>query len=69
MLFGHMGCGFSDGYLASLEGDNVLSLKNLSQKTVLLMSLVKASRTSELQALDLRFRVFKPEGVISGFLL
>ena len=28
------------------------------------MSLVEASRTSELQALDLRFRVFKPEGVI-----
>ena len=51
-------------YLASLEGDNVLSLKTLSQKTALLMSLVEASRTSELQALDLRFRVFKPEGVI-----
>ena len=35
-----------------------------SQKTALLMSLVEASRTSELQALDLCFRVFKPEGVI-----
>ena len=51
-------------YLASLEGDNVLFLKTLSQKTALLMSLVEASRTSELQTLDLRFRVFKPEGVI-----
>ena len=38
-------------YLASLEGDNVLSLKTLSEKTALLMSLVEASRTSELQAL------------------
>ena len=51
-------------YLASLEEDNVLSLRTLSQKIALLMSLVEASRTSELQALDLRFRVFKPEGVI-----
>ena len=51
-------------YLASLEEDNVLSLKTLSQKTALLMSLVEASMTSELQALDLRFRVFKPERVI-----
>ena len=45
-----MGCGFSDMVF--------------SQKTALLMSLVEASRTSELQALDLCFRVFKPEGVI-----
>ena len=28
------------------------------------MALVTASRTSELQALDLRYRVFKPEGVL-----
>lgn len=51
-------------YLASLDEDNVVSLRTLSQKTALLMSLVGASRTSQLQALDLRFRVFKPEGVI-----
>ena len=56
-------------YLASLEEVNVLSLRTLSQKTALLMSLVEASRTSELQAQNLRFRVFKSEGVISGFLL
>ena len=51
-------------YLASLDEDNVLSLRTLSQKTALLMSLVEASRTSELQALGLCFRMFKPEGVI-----
>ena len=51
-------------YLASLEEDNVLSLNTLSQKTALLMSLVEASMTSELQALDLHFRVSKPEEVI-----
>ena len=50
--------------LASLDEDNVVSLRTLSQKTALLMSLVEVSRTSQLQALDLRFRVFKPEGVI-----
>jgi len=40
-----------------------LSRKCLSQKLALLMALVQASRTSELQALDLRFRVYKPSGV------
>ena len=46
-------------------GDNAdLALKNLSQKLVLLMALATASRTSELQALDLRFRVYRPNGVL-----
>ena len=41
-----------------------LSLKQLSQKLVVLMALVKASRTSELRALDVRFRVYRPNGVV-----
>ena len=39
-------------------------MKLLSGKLVLLMALVSASRTSELQTLDLRFRLYKPEGVL-----
>jgi len=41
-----------------------LSRKKLSQKLAFLMALVTASRTSELQALDLRFRVYRPNGVL-----
>ena len=45
-------------------GDNSqLSLKDLSKKLATLMAIVEASRTSDLHALDLRFRVYKPEGV------
>ena len=44
----------------SLEANDKLSLKILSQK---LVALVEASRSSELLALDLRFRAFKPDGV------
>ena len=40
-----------------------MTLKVLGKKLALLMALVEASRTSELHALDLRFRVFKPEGM------
>ena len=40
-----------------------MSLKTLSKKLVLLLALTDASRCSELHALDLRDRVFKPEGV------
>ena len=44
-------------------GDNgILPLKILSQKLALLMALVDASRVSELQALDLRYRLYRPEG-------
>ena len=43
-------------------GENdALSLKQLSQK---LMALVDASRVSELQALYLRYRSYRPEGVV-----
>ena len=48
--------------MASLKDDELLSVRTLSQKTTLLVSLVEASRTSELQALDLQFKVFKAEG-------
>ena len=50
-------------YLKQLGQNTVLSLKQLTQKLITLMALVQASRTSELVALDLRFRVFRPEGV------
>ena len=47
------------------QGENKdLSLKELSGKLALLMALVSANRTSELQALDLRFKYFSPEGVL-----
>ena len=40
-----------------------LPLKRLSMKLAMLMTLASASRVSELQALDLRFRQYKPDGV------
>ena len=51
-------------YLCSIGEDEDLSRKQLSQKLALLMAMVEASRTSELRALDLRFRVFRPDGVL-----
>lgn len=43
--------------LLQKQGENKdLSLKHLSLKLMMLMSLTSASRVSELQALDLRFR-------------
>ena len=50
-------------YLKNLGPNHGLSLKQLTLKLVVLMALVEASRSSELAALDLRFRVFTPEGV------
>ena len=41
-----------------------LILKVLGQKLALLMALVEDSQSSELHALDVRYRVFKPEGVL-----
>ena len=43
-------------HLRKLDSNGDLSLKILSGKLALLMALVLASRTSELQAVDLRFR-------------
>ena len=59
-----MGCGYCAKASKSLIGDNDhLSLRALSKKLALLMALMDARRTSELQALDLRFKRFRPEGV------
>ena len=51
-------------YIAEMGENANLTLKKLSQKLALLMALVVASWTSELQALDLRFRVYRPNGVL-----
>ena len=50
-------------YLKDLGENRDLTLKQLTTKLVMLMALVQASRSSELAALDIRFRVFRPEGV------
>ena len=50
-------------FLVSLGKNEELILKLLSQKLALLMALVGASRSSELAALDLRFKVVKSNGV------
>lgn len=47
------------------QGDNKdMPLKELTGKLALLMALVSANGTSELQALDLRFRSYSPDGVL-----
>ena len=43
-------------FIASLGENDQLSLKHLNWKLAVLTALIEASRTSELQALDLRFR-------------
>ena len=54
-------------YLQSLGENDTLLLKTLTQKLALLMALlmalVGANRVSELQALDLWYRTYRPEGV------
>ena len=51
-------------YLYSLSPSELLSLKDLSLKLVVLMALTSANRSSDLHALDLNFRRYTPEGVI-----
>ena len=51
-------------YLSSLGDNGAMSLKQLSYKLAILMALVGASRVSELQALDLRFRLHRPDGIL-----
>ena len=51
-------------HIVSMGRNEDLPLKHLSRKLVMLMALIKASRTSELRALDIRFRIYKPDGVI-----
>ena len=50
--------------MQSLGPSEHLSLKNLSLKLVVLMALTSANRSSDLHALDLKFRRYTPEGVI-----
>ena len=50
-------------HLRALGDNDHLSLRALSRKLALFMALTDVSRTSELQALDLRVRRFRPEGV------
>lgn len=60
-IFGNIECRHSSQTL----GDNkILPLKLLDQKLALLMALVASSRVSELQALDLHFRIYHPEVVV-----
>jgi len=51
-------------YITQLGENKSLSLKHLSSKLLMLMSLVSANRISELHALDLHFRYHKPSGVL-----
>ena len=52
-------------HLAALGSNESLSLKQINQIILaVLMALVKASRTYELRALDIRFRVYKTNGVV-----
>ena len=50
-------------HIQGMGQNNTMPIKLLSWKLVVLMALVDASRTSELAALDLKYRVFTPEGV------
>jgi len=50
-------------FLQTLGDNKTSSFKLLSQKLALLMALVEASRVSKLQAVDLRFQLYPPEGV------
>ena len=50
-------------HLLAMGSKESLTLKQLSHKLVILMALFEASRTSELRALDIRFRAYKPDGV------
>ena len=51
-------------HLQSLGNNSILTLKVLGQKLALLMALVEVSRSSELHALDVCYKVFKPEGML-----
>ena len=50
-------------HLLALGFNESLTLKQLSHLLVILMALMQASRTSELRALDIWFRTYKPDGV------
>ena len=50
-------------HISALGENSNLSLKQLSHKLAILMALVWANRVSELCALDLHFRQYRPDGV------
>lgn len=50
-------------YLESLGNNSGLSLKNLTWKTVMLLALVRPSRSADLSNLDLSKRSYKSDGV------
>ena len=50
-------------YFSSVGDNAALLLKQLSHKLATLMALVGANQVSELQALDLRFRLYRPDGI------
>ena len=62
-IYHYMGCWRSYQVFPVLGENTTLTLKMLSQKLALLMALERANRISELQALDLRYRSYRPEGV------
>ena len=51
-------------HLVAMGTNKALSLKQLSQKLVILIALIEASRTLELGALDIQFRTYRLEGVV-----
>ena len=51
-------------YMHSLPGNQLLPLKVLTRKLVLLLALTALKRSSELKLLDLRFMRILPEGVV-----
>ena len=50
-------------HITAMGENDSLKLRDLSRKLALLMAMVEASRSSELQSLDLRYRVFSPDAV------
>jgi len=51
-------------HITQMGENKDLTLKALSSKLVVLMALTSASHVSELQALDLHFHYYKPNGVL-----
>ena len=50
--------------LISLSSAPLLSLKMLTLKLVMIMAIIKASRTDLLHKSDLQYRVYKKDGVL-----
>ena len=52
------------GFIESLLPSEDLDLKTLTSKTVILLALCNADRSSDIHALSLQYRIYKPEGVL-----